>query len=484
MIGVDTILLGIALAFGLYMAWNIGANDVANALGTSVGSKALSLKQAVIVAAIFEFAGAFLVGAHVTNTVRKGLFDPEIFSDDIYLLVYGMLAALLAAGAWLQIATFFGWPVSTTHSIVGAVVGFVLILKGYDALNWSKVGNVAASWIVSPLLSGIISYLLFSYIRKKIFDSPDPMRSTKKATPYLVFSVFLVLTMVMVYKGLKHLHLDLDFPEALGIAVLIGLAASLGSYILVNKFYKDEDFPDLAVSPDEPEEDTAITTELEQVPKILDSISNNSNDILKTRIGKIEAEVKHLIDEIKAGTYSKFIREAREASTQQAEKIFAKLQILSACFVAFSHGANDVANAIGPLAAVFDILLNQSVSMEVAVPLWILALGGVGIVIGLATWGYKVIYTIGQKITELTPTRGFSAEFGAAITILIASRLGLPVSTTHTLVGAVLGVGFARGVSSINLKVVKDIVAAWFITLPASAVLAIVFVQILRAIFG
>lgn len=484
MIGVDTILLGIALVFGLYMAWNIGANDVANAMGTSVGSKALTLKQAVIVAAIFEFAGAFLVGAHVTNTVRKGLFNPEIFSDDLYLLVYGMLAALLAAGAWLQIATFFGLPVSTTHSIVGAVVGFVLILQGYDAVNWGKVGNVAASWIVSPLLSGIISYLLFSRIRKKIFDSPDPMRSTKKATPYLVFSVFLVLTLVMVCKGLKHLHLDLDFPEALGIAALIGLAAALGSYILVNKFYKDEDFPDLAVSPDEPEEDTAITTELEQVPKILGSITNDTNDVLKTRIGKIEAEVKHLIDEIKAGTYSKFIREAREASTQQAEKIFAKLQILSACFVAFSHGANDVANAIGPLAAVFDILLNQSVSMEVAVPLWILALGGVGIVIGLATWGYKVIYTIGQKITELTPTRGFSAEFGAAITILIASRFGLPVSTTHTLVGAVLGVGFARGVSSINLKVVKDIIAAWFITLPASAILAIVFVYILRAIFG
>ncbi len=483
MISLDIVLLSLALVFGLYMAWNIGANDVANAMGTSVGSGALTLRQAVIAAAILEFAGAFLVGAHVTNTVRKGLFNPEIFSQDLYSLVYGMLAALLAAGAWLQIATFFGWPVSTTHSIVGAVVGFVLILQGYDAISWMKVGNVVASWVVSPLMSGVISYTIFSIIRKKIFFANDPFQATKRAVPYLVFSVFFVLTFVFVFKGLANLNLDLELSQALLISSLVGLCASGVGKVLVDKYYWRHQNDTSAPQGLDLGEDVPDTAEFEKVPEILEYISDDSNGDLKRRISSIEKELSRLISEIKSGIYSKISPERQVESCQHTEKIFGNLQILSACFVAFSHGANDVANAIGPLAAVVDILLTKSVSMEVAVPMWILALGGVGIVIGLATWGYKVIFTIGEKITELTPTRGFAAEFGAAITIALASRLGLPISTTHTLVGAVLGVGFARGVRSINLKVLKDIVASWFITLPASAALAIIFMHILRFAF-
>jgi len=469
MFSIDFILLSITIPVGFYMAWNIGANDVANAMGTSVGSGAMTLKQAVIAAAILEFAGAFFVGAHVTDTVRKGLFNPEIFSEDLYGLVFGMMAALLAAGVWLQLATYFGLPVSTTHSIVGAVVGFVLILQGYDAINWAKVGNVVASWFVSPLMSGSISFLIFTIIRKKIFFSRDPLQATKRAFPYLVFVVFVALTLVIVFKGAPGLNLDLDLQGSLMTSGLIGLAAASLSLIYVKKYFPDNN---------------EITTELEQVPKILDSYSDKTDEKLKKRIAAIDGEVKRLILEIKKSMPEKQGRAVREEGFRTAEKIFGKLQILSACFVAFSHGANDVANAIGPLAAIIEILRTKSVAMSVAVPLWVLALGGIGIVTGLATWGYKVIFTIGNKITDLTPTRGFSAELGAAITIALASKLGLPISTTHTLVGAVLGVGFARGVRSINTKVLNQILASWFITLPASAVLTIIFMYLLRYIFG
>lgn len=468
MVSIDHILLSIAIAIGFYMAWNIGANDVANAMGTSVGSGVLTLKQAVFAAAILEFAGAFLVGAHVTDTVRKGMFNPEIFSTDIYALVYGMMAAMMAAGVWLQLATYFGLPVSTTHSIVGAVVGFVFILQGYDAINWAKIANIAASWVISPFMSGAISYLIFTTIRKRIFYSKDPFRATRQAVPFLVFVVFVSFTLLMVFKGLKNLNLDLDLTQALITSAIVGVSASAVSVLLVRKYFPVK---------------SRVEAGLEKVPIILDSVSGETSDTLKKRITKIEDEVKRLIDEIQQRTRAKDQAGSREEGIKKAEKVFAKLQILSACFVAFSHGANDVANAIGPLAAVVELLQTKTVAMEVAVPLWILALGGVGIVIGLATWGFKVIFTIGKKITDLTPTRGFSAELGAAITIAIASRMGLPISTTHTLVGAVLGVGLARGVHSINLKVLNQIVASWFLTLPASAILAIIFMYLLRTIF-
>ncbi|MCP4727491.1 MAG: inorganic phosphate transporter [bacterium] len=481
--GVDSILLTITIGFGFYMAWNIGANDVANAMGTSVGSKALTLKQAVILAAVLEFAGAFLVGSHVTDTVRKGMFDPLIFSDDIYNLVYGMMAALLAAGTWLQIATYFGWPVSTSHAIVGSVIGFVLILKGYDAVSWPKVGAIAASWIISPLLSGIVSFTIFKIIRRTIFHAKNPILATKKAVPVLVFFVFVVLTLVMVFKGLTNLNLDLPFSQALLVAAGVGLFASIISWILVKNYKHLPLKTDGKEKIEEKIEEEKIVNGLAHISEELVSIDVPKSDLLKNRIKKIEEDVHKLISEVKEGERSIYRDVLKDTNRIYIERIFKGLLILSACFVAFAHGANDVANAIGPIAAVVDVLNTKTVSMEVAVPLWILALGGFGIVIGLATWGYKVIFTIGEKITELTPTRGFTANFGAATTIVFASKLGLPISTTHTLVGAVLGVGFARGVRALNLKVIRDIISSWFITLPAAAILAIIIFNILRWIF-
>jgi len=478
----DSVLLGLALVFGFYMAWNIGANDVANAMGTSVGSRVLTLKRAIIVAAVLEFCGAVFAGSHVTQTIRKGMFNPELFNDDIYVLVYGMLAALISAGVWLQIATLFGLPVSTTHSIVGAVIGFVIVAKSGSAVDWNRVGSIVASWGISPVLSGTISFALFTLIRRKIFFSRDPFKASKRMAPLLIFFVFFVLSLIMLFKGLKNVMPDLGLREALAYSVIIGCIASIAGTFIISRFRylnlpADRDA-------DNPDQEEAIMNELSRVPKILNTISSNGSDMLmKDRVGRIETEINKLIGVIKEGALSQHNRIRREISYQNTERIFAKLQILSACFVAFAHGSNDVANAIGPIAAVVTIIQRQEIAPEVGVPLWILFLGGIGIVIGLATWGYKVIYTIGQKITELSPSRGFSAEFGAAITIVFASKAGLPISTTHTLVGAVLGVGFAQGVNSLNLRLVRDIVSAWFITLPASALFSIIFYYILSGIF-
>ena len=427
----SSILLGLALIFGFYMAWNIGANDVANAMGTSVGSGALTLKRAVIVAGVLEFAGAFLVGSHVTETVRKGIVDTEIFMVDPTVYVLGMLAALLAAGVWLQIASYFGWPVSTTHSIVGAIIGFGLLVGGVQAVNWGKVFSIAASWIVSPLISGTISFFIFMLLRKKIFNAAAPVAAAKKLTPVLVFFVFAILTLVMVFKGLKNLHLHLSLFHALLVATAIGIVGALLSAFWVSRIKLNQ-------------------------------------DSIKLQDSKDSAGIKPA-----GGSHTRENVDRREYEHQGVEKIFIYLQILSACFVAFAHGANDVANAIGPLGAVVSVIRTGVVGMKATVPIWILALGGIGIVIGLATWGWRVIETVGKKITELTPSRGFSAEFGAAVTIVVASRLGLPISTTHTLVGAVMGVGLARGIAALNLNAIREIVLSWVITIPAGATFAI-----------
>ncbi|MBP94717.1 hypothetical protein CMK18_02070 [Candidatus Poribacteria bacterium] len=401
------------------MAWNIGANDVANAMGTSVGSGALTLKKAIIVAAIFEFAGAFLVGSHVTETVRKGIIDLSIFTNmenGANILLYGMLASLLAAGAWLQIATYFGWPVSTTHSIVGAVVGFGLIAGGAAGVNWIKVGTIVMSWVISPLLSGTIAFIVFFIIHRTMINVPNSVQSTKKWSPIYIFLVFAILTLVTLFKGLKNLNLDLSLQGSLIIAIGIGFFASMIGWILINRIV------------------VAETSE----------------------------------------------------SSQFVEKVFTYLQIMSACFVAFAHGANDVANAIGPLAAVFALARGgtEALVAKTPVPIWILGLGGAGIVIGLSMWGWRVIETIGKKITELTPTRGFAAEFAAATTIVLASRLSIPISTTHTLVGGVLGVGLARGLDSLNFRAIREIVTSWIVTLPAGAGMSIVFFLIIKAVLG
>lgn len=403
----------VALAVGLFMAWNIGANDVANAMGTSVGSGALTLKQAILVAAVFEFLGAVLVGAHVTETIKGEIIQPEFFVGDPMGFMTGMAAALLGAATWLLVATALGLPVSTTHSIVGAVVGFGLVSVGWRDISWATLGPIVLSWVVSPLCGGLLAFLMFTFVRRRIILADDPYGATVRWSPYLVALVGFTLGLSILYKGLRNLNLDFPFhvagPMCLAIGAVLGLAMRAW-----------------------------------------------------------------------------LVRRPRPTgySVGAVERLFAGLQVVTACYVAFAHGANDVANAIGPIAAIVQTARDGVLAAEATVPIGILVLGGVGIVVGLATWGYKVIDTVGHKITSMTPTRGFSAEFGAATTVLLASRLGLPISTTHTLIGAVIGVGFARGMAALNLRVIRHIVYSWVITIPAAALVTVVCWYALRAIFG
>lgn len=414
-----TILLIMACVFGVFMAWGVGANDVANAMGTSVGSGALTIRQAIIIAMIFEFLGAYLAGGEVTATVRKGIIDPAVMAGTPELLVFGMLSALLAAGTWLLIASIMGWPVSTTHSIVGAIVGFAAVGISVDAVAWGKVGTIAASWIVSPLLAGSMSFALFLSVQKLIFNSADPLKSAKKYIPVYMFAVGFLISMVTLMKGLKHVLKDsgvkLSYLENMGIAAIAGfIVAGIGIYML-------------------------------------------------KRV-KLESE-----------STSRFAN---------VEKVFGILMIFTACAMAFAHGSNDVANAVGPLAAVVSTIQSGAIGAKSVLPGWVLLIGGGGIVLGLATYGYKVMATIGKKITELTPSRGFAAELGAASTVVVASGAGLPISTTHTLVGAVLGVGLARGIGALNLRVIGSIFFSWIITLPAGALLAILFFFFFKGVFS
>ncbi len=405
-------LLPAAVLVGVYMAWNIGANDVANAMGTSVGTGAITLRQAVIIAAIFEFAGAFLVGSSVTNTIRKGILDPGPFLQDPEALVRGMFAALVGAAVWLHIATHFGLPVSTTHSIIGAITGFGILNAGFGAINYGVLGSVVGSWFLSPVMGGLISFAMFTYIRRTILTAKDPREAIRGKDLYLMALVFAVLTLSIIYKGLKNLKLDLPVWEAIGISLLSGaVLGALGSWIIR----------------------------------------------------------KYLIRGVEGVDY--------------AERVFRWLQIVTAAYVAFAHGANDVANAIGPLAVVVAGIRGAVVSLSVPVPLWLLGLGGIGIVVGIATYGRRVIETIGKKITDMTPSSGFSATFGAATTVLLFSKIGMPISTTHTLVGSVVGVGLARGISALNLGMIWTILKSWVATIPIAAGITILIDLLLRWVF-
>ncbi|HIB50190.1 MAG TPA: inorganic phosphate transporter [Phycisphaerales bacterium] len=469
-----TPLIILALVFGFYMAWNIGANDVANAMGTSVGSGALTFKQAVIIAAILEFAGAFFVGSHVSDTVRKGIVDPMLFTGDPQAFVLGMLSALLAAGVWLQIATMFGWPVSTTHSIVGALIGFGIVYGGMSVIQWDKVGTIAASWIISPLMSATISFIIFQIVLRKVFYKADPVAAVRKFAPYMVFLVLAIMTLVMVFKGLKNLHLDLSITNALLVSAGVGLIGAVTTIILLRNYKSDES-----------DEEQLQSREL----YVARTLQQANKHLLRAKDGAdadTRASIDAIIKQTEAATDTSTKRANLGSSRQEfrrTERIFVFLQILTACFIAFAHGANDVANAIGPLSAAVQTVQDGIVATEATVPLWALLVGGVGIVIGLATYGWKVMETVGKKITELTPSRGFCAMFGAATTVVIASKLALPISTTHTLVGAVLGVGLARGIGALNLAIVRDIAISWVITIPAGALLAIIFYKTLGLIF-
>ncbi len=465
-----TLIQIVALILGFYMAWNIGANDVANAMGTSVGSKALSLRRAVYLAAILEFSGAFFVGGSVSETIQKGIIDPQIFQSDPMVFVLGMMGSLLATGALLQVASYFGLPVSTTHAIVGAVIGFGLVIGGMDAIHWDELGWIASSWVLSPMLSGIISYLIFHLIQKKILYALDPFEATQRLAPYFVFLCFTVITLSVLFHGLD---LDLSMAKAFLISCSVGLTAALFSRLFLHRLAEPVLQPTDGFHPYQ-------SVSLEKALHHLQRVHlSNRNESYSSEISQILNRVQTLSDTVKKNTPSLH-------STHQyhgVEKIFISLQILSACLVAFAHGANDVANAIGPVAAVFSVLKTQMLVTQSAVPSWLLALGGGGIVIGLATWGWRVIETIGKKITELTPTRGFAAEFGAATTILLASKLGLPISTTHALIGAVLGVGMARGLKALNLQTLKEIVISWIVTIPLCALFSIMAFYLLRFFF-
>jgi inorganic phosphate transporter, PiT family len=417
----NQILFFIACAFGLFMAWGIGANDVSNAMGTSVGSRALTMKQAILIAMVFEFAGAYLAGGEVTETIRSGIVQISAFEGRPDLLVYGMLSSLLAAGIWLFIASTRGWPVSTTHSIVGAIIGFAAVGVSVDAVQWNQVTGIVASWVVTPVIAGAIAFAIFTSVQYLILDTEDPFANAKRYVPFYMFAVGFFLSMVTILKGLKYVlkenHVEFSFLQTMGIAAIVGLIVAAVGMFLLSRITQDQ-------------------------------AADKAN---------------------------------RFASV---EKVFAVLMIFTACSMAFAHGSNDVANAVGPMAAVISVIKSGAVEAKAVVEPWILLLGAVGIVIGLATYGYKVMITIGKKITELTPSRGFAAEMSAAATVVIASGFGLPVSTTHTLVGAVLGVGLARGIGALNLGVIGGIFASWVITLPAGAGLSILFFFFFKGVFG
>ena len=394
-------LLTIALVIGFLMAFGIGANDVANTMATSVGTNAITVKKALVIAAIFEFAGAYLAGGEVTNTIKDNIIDTGAYKGMEIKLALGMISALFASGAWLIIASVFGWPVSTTHTIIGSLIGFALVTTDASAVHWSVIAGIFGSWIVTPAISGLIAYLLFVAIQRTIFIRFHPFAKAKSMAPYFIALTFFILSIVTMQNGLKHVGIIISNAESLVLSLVIALISAVAGAVYLR--------------------------------------------------------------------YKKFpSKKERKTRYENVERVFTILLIITACAMAFAHGSNDVANAVGPLAA------------ESA---WLLSLGAVGIVIGLATLGYQVMKTIGTNITHLTPSRGFAAQLATATTVVIASGTGLPISTTQTMVGAVMGVGLARGISAINLSVVRKILVSWVVTLPAGAVFAILFYFIMAQIF-
>lgn len=403
------IIQGATILLGLYLAWTIGANDFANSMGDAVGSGAMSLRKAVVIGALCEFAGSTLVGASVTDTLRKGIVPPDHFAGAPELLALGMVCALLAAAAWVHIASWWGMPVSTTHSIVGAVAGFGIVAAGWNSVQWGKMISIVASWLISPFAGAVLSFSLFKLIRYFILGRDKPIEAARRYVPVLTFVVFFIVAFFTLFKGLSHVLKRFDMQitdaQALAISVGVGLAAAVFRWVRIGRHFRGQ-------------QDIELSRQLHAV-----------------------------------------------------EQVFSPLVVASSCSVAFAHGANDVANAIGPVAAIMDIVRSGTIQMSPFVPFWIFALGGIGIVLGLATYGYRVLATLGTKITQLTPSRGTAADLATVTTVLICTRLKLPVSTTHTIVGAIVGVGLARGLAAVNKEVTKDIVNSWLVTVPVSAIL-------------
>ena len=406
----------VALVIGAYLAWNIGANDVSNAMGTSVGSKAIVMRKAMIYAALADFAGAFLVGSRVSETVRGKIVDPSFFSGDMKIYVIGMLAALLTAAIWTHISTFYGWPTSTTHALIGAVFAFGILTRGTHAVHWNVIGSIFSGWILSPLLGGIVSSLIFIAILRLILFAKSPITAAKRWIPRIIWVTATILLLSLFSNGLKGLNLPLKPWQTGTIAIVGGLLAFFFSTRWMQSLkYFDETTP-------------------------------------------------------------------RSQRFKVVEGIFAKMQLVSAFYVAFAHGSNDVANAVGPIAGIVQVAQTGALDVHLPIAKWILIFGGLFIALGTGTWGYRVIETIGQNITGISPTRGFSAEFGAATTVLVAAQLGLPVSTSHTIVGAVVGVGLVRGMRALNMAEIKRVLLSWLYTIPFSATLTIIIFYIVKAI--
>ncbi len=474
-----TFLIIFTLVIAFYMLWNMGANDVANSMGTSIGSGAITLRQALIIAALLEFAGAFLLGSNVSETIQNGIIDPLAFKAEPMILVLGMLSALLATALWLQIATLCKWPVSTTHAIVGAVIGFGAVVSGVHTVKWHVVGTIALSWVLSPSLSALISYLLFAFIQKRILHAYSPLLATKRIAPILVFFVLLTFVISTFADGLENFN----FYPSLPLVITIGLLVGLVGYVIC-RYACERVNADSRLNPVIAAKQEQQLFNLSRANKHLIRAKLASTEKIGTRLDDALTIVSGITEEVRDKTkWESHI----SADYRAVEKIFGFLQVLSACFVAFAHGANDVANAIGPVSAILEILKNPEniykLSSKIDIPVWLLLFGGASIVIGLVTYGWRVIETIGSKITMLTPTRGFSAEFGASVTILIASKLGMPISTTHAIVGAVLGIGLARGISSLNFRLMRDIFLSWIITIPSAAIACILLFYLLKLFF-
>jgi len=402
-------ILALGIFAGAYMAWNIGANDVANAMASAVGAKAITLRQAVFIGGTLDFVGAAFIGSHVTSTIRENILSPQMISDP-RIMMLGLLAALLAAAFWVFFATWSQFPVSTTHSIVGSIVGFGIIAGGWGAIKWVQVIAIVLSWIISPIFAGILTFFIFDFIRRRILSAPQRLKATLYWSPLFSGVTILIVMLSLLTKTPLGEQLGITMRSALLFSSLAAVAVG----VITRKWIQEA------------------------------------------------------------------IHEMEEGGT---EEIFRRFQIFTSCYVALAHGANDVANAIGPVAGIYVIYQTQSVIQTAEVPIFLLILGGAFIMLGVFTWGYRVIETLGSKITTLTNTRGFSVDFGTATSVLIASKLGLPVSTTHAAVGAVIGVGLAGGVAAVDFKVVWKITLYWLITLPLSAIPTMIIFKILKVIY-
>jgi PiT family inorganic phosphate transporter len=407
-VSAEYIILIVGYIFGFYMAWNIGANDVANSMASSVGAKAITIHQAIFIAAILNILGATFIGAHVTDTIRKGIVSTQILSDPNLALI-GALSALLAAALWVSFATWKSLPVSTTHSIVGAMIGFGIMAGGPGVINWSKLGAVVMSWIISPIFSLVIAFVIFKIIVRFILSREQALAAAIRLSPLFIGITCLVVILSFLFKTPLGARLSVGTPMALMLSLALSAALGFLGKLLIHRF---------------------------------------------------------------------LLRKGNKS----VEEIFRRIQIGTACYMALAQGANDVANAIGPLAVIYFLVKTGSVGDKVPVPIFLLLFGGVGIACGIWMAGSRVMTTMGTKITTLTNTRGFSVEFAAATTVLVASKMGLPVSTTHAAVGGVMGVGLARGIEAVNFRIVLQIMLYWILTVPAAAVTSMILFLILRSI--